>query len=169
MMGGQADEVRALIVAAFANASYPGDDHVVPNPDHCPECQDVATALRGKHWRDLPPPLILEQKDALPLLSPEAFRFFLPAYMLAWMDTETAMGGDSVIMNLKPANKAGSKQVWFEAGDGRLTEAQVQAVRSFLEFVDAKEQRYWDREGLERPENKILRRALSYWQQRSRA
>jgi hypothetical protein len=54
--------------------------------DYDPEYRDVAHAFQGKHWRELSPAFIREQRDALPLLSPAAFRFFLPAYMLACLD-----------------------------------------------------------------------------------
>lgn len=80
------DELRSMIVHAFADVRYPGDDHIVADPDHCPECEDVAAAFRGRHWKELTPALIFERKDALPLLRPEAFRYFLPAYLLACVD-----------------------------------------------------------------------------------
>jgi hypothetical protein len=71
-----------LIEAAFADVPYPGDDHIVDHQD-CPECDDVRDFFRGKSWRELKFPELHAFHGSLPLLTPEAFHYFLPGYMLA--------------------------------------------------------------------------------------
>jgi hypothetical protein len=57
---------RESIESAFAEVPYPGDDNIADH-QNCLECEELRTYLH----------------EALPLLTPEAFRFFLPGYMLA--------------------------------------------------------------------------------------
>lgn len=80
-------ELGAAIAGAFAAVPAPGPAALVSGDvDYDPEYRDVAHAFEGKHWRELSPAFIREHRDALPLLSPAAFRFFLPAYLLACLD-----------------------------------------------------------------------------------
>jgi hypothetical protein len=74
---------RELIESAFAEVPYPGDDNIADHQD-CLECDDVRAFFRGKSWRDLKLPEL--RGLPLPLLTPEAFHYFLPGYMLACLD-----------------------------------------------------------------------------------
>jgi hypothetical protein len=77
---------RELIEAAFADVPYPGDDNIADHQD-CLECDDVRAFFCSKSWRDLKFP---ELRDfPLPLLTPAAFHYFLPGYMLACLDDWT--------------------------------------------------------------------------------
>jgi hypothetical protein len=80
-------ELEILLQIAFAETTYPGDSKIVAcDAAHlacCPECREALAYFRGQHWRDL-----LQGKDTLPrsygglvLLTPEARRFFFPAYV----------------------------------------------------------------------------------------
>lgn len=73
---------RELIEAAFAEVPYPGDDNIALH-ENCLECDDLRAYLRGKSWRDLKFPELRSFHESLPLLTPVAFRYFLPGYMLA--------------------------------------------------------------------------------------
>jgi hypothetical protein len=76
---------QELIEAAFADATYPGDDNIAEH-QNCPECDDVRAYFRGKAWRDLKFPELHQFHESLPLLTPQAFRYFLPGYMTAVLD-----------------------------------------------------------------------------------
>jgi hypothetical protein len=73
---------RESIESAFAEVPYPGDDNIADH-QNCLECEELRTYLRGKTWKELSFPKLHDFHEALPLLTPEAFRFFLPGYMLA--------------------------------------------------------------------------------------
>jgi hypothetical protein len=73
-------EVAQVIIKAFAAAPYPGDDAIV-KPDS--EGADLLAALQGKTWDDLDIGTIATCHIDMPLLTPEAFRYYLPAFMMA--------------------------------------------------------------------------------------
>lgn len=76
--------VRATIRKAFARTPYPGDEKlVIARAGEDPECDQIAESFRGKNWRELPAGVIRGFADSLPLFTPAAFRYYLPAYMLA--------------------------------------------------------------------------------------
>jgi hypothetical protein len=70
-----------LIRKAFADISYPGDDDIAHHTD-CLECDEIRAYFRGKSWDEIKFPELREYQ-ALALLAPAAFRYFLPGYMLA--------------------------------------------------------------------------------------
>ena len=78
------DELRQrlgrLIEEAFADTPYPGDDCISkPNEDG----SDLVRAFRGQSWRDLQLNIITNYHVDMALMTPEAFRYYLPAFMLA--------------------------------------------------------------------------------------
>jgi hypothetical protein len=75
--------VRERISAAFADTPSPAENEVVAAPPGAdPEYDQVAAAFRGKRWQDLEPGQVLSFADSLPLFTPKALRYYLPAYML---------------------------------------------------------------------------------------
>ena len=79
--------VQEAIRRAFASSVYPGDDQL-RGSDMGDEPYEVEQAFRGKRrWQDLDPRWLDEVPDglssALSFLSDAAFRFYLPAYLLA--------------------------------------------------------------------------------------
>jgi hypothetical protein len=92
---GPTDRAAALvrtIDAAFARLPYPGDDRIVPSEyDRDGEARRILRLLRGWHWRDLPFDRLVLLKASLSWLTPEAYRFYLPAFMVfPVVDFETA-------------------------------------------------------------------------------
>src|SRR5208282_331171 len=74
------------IEEAFAGVVYPGDDNITRCPYNCSECGRVAAFFKGKTVRDLTNEELRAHHVALTLFTPEAFHFFLPAFMLVSMD-----------------------------------------------------------------------------------
>lgn len=76
------DEIRHRIEVAFALTPYPGDGNIAPHD--CGECAAIRDALKNTDWRDwLEVPVAeLRRYAVLPLLSPEALRYFLPAFLI---------------------------------------------------------------------------------------
>lgn len=105
-MTGPSDRSAALvhtIDAAFAGLPYPGDDQIVPAVYAGDgEAKRIQRILRGWHWRDLPFDRLVLLKSALTWLTPVAYQFYLPAFMvISVVDFETAdVLPDAVISSL---------------------------------------------------------------------
>jgi len=72
-------EVCRLIHLAFPSEPFEG---VVTRGCKCDECEELQKSLRGHSWTDLTDETFEAQFGGLPLLSPEAFRSFLPAWLV---------------------------------------------------------------------------------------
>lgn len=78
--------VASLIRTAFAQTPYPGDHFLVGSREGC-EPEDEAGSFRGRtDWRGIEPSFLDGHYAALSFFSEGAFRFYLPAFMLANLD-----------------------------------------------------------------------------------
>lgn len=77
------NDTRRRIEIAFAETPYPGDQNITPH--ECSECAAIRNALKGTDWHDWieAPVAELRRHAVLPLFSPEALRYFLPAFLIA--------------------------------------------------------------------------------------
>jgi hypothetical protein len=73
-------ELTDKIDQAFSNVPYPGDEKVASCP--CPECEDVRRDFCGQTPATIESEVIAHNFESLRLFSPEAYQFFLPAYLL---------------------------------------------------------------------------------------
>lgn len=125
------------IIAAFSERRYPGDGHLVydTSGQHL-ECDQIARAFEGKHWNSLSPSFIFSHNSALSFFSPEAFRYYLPAFLLAAItDIDAAdIAVDSTISNLTVPDDANLLASFWENISG-LTESEKKAIQAFLEFM----------------------------------
>ncbi len=68
---------------SFQSLEYPGDLNIVyDNTGNHLECMEVQEAFRGKHWSEVNHEVLLRQKAGLFFMTPAAFRFYFPAYLL---------------------------------------------------------------------------------------
>ena len=79
--------LKKLIVEAFANVPYPGDDNITKCPYNCSECRRIAVYFKGKSNTGCTAEDLRNYHVALSLFTPEAFHFFLPGFMLASVDS----------------------------------------------------------------------------------
>lgn len=77
--------LKQTIETAFAEVPYPGDDNITRCPYHCAECRRIADFFKGKTWPHLTLEGLRAHHVALSLFTPEAFHYFLPAFMLVSM------------------------------------------------------------------------------------
>jgi hypothetical protein len=85
------ETVKALIRGAFTEARYPGDRALVRSVGDEPD--EVVELFRGKDdWRVLPAEFVDKAGAASPcalsFFSAAAFRFYLPAYLIADLDRQ---------------------------------------------------------------------------------
>jgi hypothetical protein len=83
--------VQESIESAFADVPYPGDDRIADHKD-CPECDDVRKHFRGATWHGHTVAELQQYQSVLPLFTPAALQYFLPAYMIvslgAWSEAD---------------------------------------------------------------------------------
>ena len=132
------DALKHQIEAAFVNTPRPDDDHIGYNPEDW-ESAELTEAFKGKHWKELDPAEL--NYNSSNFLSPEGFRHYLPAYLIAALDDYGDLLPHTVynlIPNLNPDDLSLEKP---EPQDGkherfeRLSPTEKQAVRAFLEYV----------------------------------
>jgi hypothetical protein len=149
-------DLKLRIDEAFGEMPYPGDEHIVACD--CWECEDVKSALKGLHWRDVD--VSFERLDhlweALSFLSPEGFHFYLPACMIiSVMDFDRAdIIPNCVISRLTPLYASDIDRLSRERDRGMMTEyhRSGEAERRFLERVS----------GLNEAQCKVIRQFLEY-------
>ena len=79
--------LNQTIKAAFASVPYPGDNNITRCPYHCKPCQEIADYFKGKGWEGHSVEDLRDNHTALSLFTPEAFHYFLPAFMLASIES----------------------------------------------------------------------------------
>jgi hypothetical protein len=153
----EVDALKNLIRQAFADVPYPGDGHLVAHANYGDEYTWTMEAFRGlDNWRTLEPVFLDNPLDgwgnALYFFTPAAFRFYLPAYLLADLDKqlERVEPSFSLCFGLTDADQAKPMsrktrlearyrggQTTFEVRSQRFadfTPAQVDAVVAYLRY-----------------------------------
>src|SRR4051812_8361468 len=127
------DAVKRKLFEGFSLTPYPGDEQLVTvRDDPDPERQEVETAFKGKDWKDVSVGMVRDYKDALPLFTPVAFRYYLPAYMTGCVDCprEVDVALDSTLVSLTPPKRRSGWQ-WdrFWARAQQFDEHERDAIR----------------------------------------
>lgn len=144
------EQTKRLIADAFARVKYPGDGNLCGSTDG-DEPIRVNRDFRGKnHWQSLRAQFIDESPDglasALSMFSHEAFRFYLPAYLLA--DLDNKLQRSDPVFHLthgldessagKPINpRRYGRMTWADYAQERFagfTPAQAAAIVGYLQY-----------------------------------
>ena len=89
------------LYVAFAEAPRPSEKEITPH--RCGECDEVASRLAPHEHTEVPDKDMHWLGDCLPLLSPKAFRYFLPSFV-AFCLTHRESSLDALInYNLAPS------------------------------------------------------------------
>jgi hypothetical protein len=70
-------------------------------PHDCVECDALQKRLASITWLQLPMEFVIENDDVLPLLSKEAYRAFLPAWLLASVRDPGGPNARILMVNLR--------------------------------------------------------------------
>jgi hypothetical protein len=158
--------VKSKILTAFAAAPYPGDHNLVlAEAGRDPESSEIAQAFRGKRWNEISSETLREFAQALPLFTPRAFRYYLPAYMLETVNSQDPEDvlKDFVPFNLTPPGDQGKTQdVFFAERAGLFSLAERDAIASFLGQMMQLRIAEW-RGAQMQPEIDRLQRAVDFW------
>ena len=135
------DKERMLLQTAVNNAfkdvKCPGDDNVL-SPD-CMDTTDIEDFIRDSiwktDWRQIPAEVIDYNYESLSFFSPDAYRFYLPAYLVRSLDTFITADInvlDFTVYDLVP-NKTLLKR--FNLRKQALSNQQKLVIVELLEFV----------------------------------
>ena len=74
------DNLKRQILESFANTEPPTTEILVEHS--CSECRAIRRVFRDENWQTIMPRKIKWAYDKLPLFTPEAHCYFLPAFLL---------------------------------------------------------------------------------------
>jgi hypothetical protein len=100
----------------------------------------VVQFFAGKSWEEISWNELLKYKGdcsaCLSFMSPEAYRYYLPSYMLVALDhyLESDVSADSAWWSLAPPTDPMLNQYWVDRVVG-FSQAQKEAILSFLQFI----------------------------------
>jgi len=174
--------LTARIRQVFATQEYPGDENLVC--DHSSddlELVELATVFRGKHWADIPPQLLEYHCSVLSFFTAQAFRYYLPAFMLGYINHYEILDNVSffLISHLTCPDRSDWEvtQGWSEKTIESMPEQIKDMMRKIkrdlrdlleeqggIETVDT-QQRVWFMkrvEGFSREEKAVIREFLEY-------
>ncbi|MFC1997766.1 DUF6714 family protein [Chloroflexota bacterium] len=159
------NELRKLIEHTFAEVPYPGDNNL-RNSNEGVEPFLLEEEFKGKDdWKSLSPNFIDQAPDgfssALSFFSKEAFRFYLPAYLMADMDGKLVY--TDIVFYLTYGLTDSTKDIpvnpkrygsftWFEYVSERfavLTREQAETIRLYLKRKLGEPDLVYEREGIE--------------------
>jgi hypothetical protein len=133
------------------------------------ESGETVHVFAGRHWKELPLEFLSAHLMKLSNLTPEAFRYYLPAYLLASLrrlsPAEAEKGAvnipETVVYHLSPAGRESFAPDRFWATVSGLTLEQKIFIRDFL--------RWWDEEVREYlpwlpPDDEIKIAVRRYWE-----
>ena len=127
------------IEGAFQDVPYPGDDNIAANKRD--EYEEGLAAFKGKHWKDITFEFLVPYlKSSATFFTPEAYRFYLPAYLMVVAEYyfESDVLSDFIIWGLILPFE-GECEPWeideFHKRFDSLTAKQKKAIKSFLEFI----------------------------------
>ncbi len=173
-MTASASSVKMRIEYAFADAKYPGDQRLVDS-DEGSEPELVARDFKGKSdWHALKADFIDRSPDelatALAFFSDEAFRFYLPAYLIADLDGLLKLADPAYHLThgFDDGSRVGrvnslrfGEMTWSDYAVRRcsgLSAEQVDAVAAYLELKAEKASAH---------DKNIINQALAnYWRKR---
>lgn len=127
--------LREQIEEAFRDSVYPGHSNIVYDLRYA-DCREVAEAFKAKHWKDVPLEVLLHYHESLSFFSDEAFRFYLPAYLLIAVERygEADVIPLYVLFSLQPPPTGEERDRFLRRMEG-FTRAQREAIKSFLRFM----------------------------------
>lgn len=131
-------KLKAEIEAAFADVPYPGDRNLVET--RIPEDLDAAVFFKGikwQDWKEKPAQLLSPRVNGyLFSLSPSAFRYYLPLYMIfALTDYYAAdLLPDEIISSVTFGGVDAKWREHTERQMSLMTPMQLKVILEYLEF-----------------------------------
>lgn len=136
----QIESLKKEIIEAFGKVGMPGWDNIALH--ECEECRGVQKSFINVKWQKAGDELLEANYDKIPLFSPAAFHYFLPAYLLYTLrnfDDEFSEVCEFTLYALTPGKswrgESGEISSYWIEKFRPFTERQMNAVYSFLELA----------------------------------
>lgn len=161
-----ARQVETRIIEAFAGAPKPAFQEIAGNRNTL-EARQVAAFLQSRTWNDLTLPVLRgyhgDPSAMLAFLSPKAFRYYLPAFLLAVIrDFRRAdMLVDTTLAAVAPSTTLSGSEHLLAHGMEKLSELSLDesnAICAWLGFLNEQYRREFDGTQLDL--------ALEFWRDR---
>ena len=129
--------LKQLIEEAFTGVAYPGDNNITRCPYNCSECRRVAEYFKGKTLTGYTAEELRGYHVALTLFTPEAFHYFLPAFMLVSLGSyeKGDVLPDAIRFHFEYSQEI---QGHFPVRMSKLSPAQRKAIIDYLVFMESK-------------------------------
>ena len=114
---------------AFKSAPRPELDQIALH--RCCECDRVRDDFSKYDAKEVPDDLLHYHGDSIPLLSPIAFRYFLPRYVEFTYNNPDANATDNLLYNLSPDDK--NSEFWKGRCDS-FTKQEKQVIIQYLQY-----------------------------------
>jgi hypothetical protein len=127
----QIEQLRQTILATFPMADPPPHNEITSHP--CDECAEVASDFSGVKWWSADPVLIDENFDDLPLFTPRAYRYYLPAFLLRALDS---FDPDNLVTEFCIFDLSGDPHDdWYRKRIEQLTSDEAAISATFLRYI----------------------------------
>lgn len=141
------DIIISGIKAAFAAREYPGDNNLaeesIGDPTYEGNC--VANYFRGKSWENVTSASILADRTLDPhgflyVLTPESFAYYMPAFLIEAMSTESAPDlAETLIFALSPADdKNPQVALWKNEHMKLFTKDELEVIEKAYDYINGK-------------------------------
>lgn len=129
--------LKQTIERAFADVSMPEDGNITHCPYHCSECGRIAAFFKGRSSGGLTLEEMRAQHVALSLFTPDAFHYFLPAFMLASLGSyeKGDVIPDAIRFHFECSHEMKSH---FAIRLSKFTPEQREAIIEYLVFMEEK-------------------------------
>jgi uncharacterized protein DUF6714 len=122
-------ELAQKIENAFANTTYPGDNNM--------GASDVDELVGQRDWRQVPLKTLLWNQTDMQTFSPQAFHFYVPAFLCAVLrNPEAEDMADSIIYELTPSSPGESIKSIAEWAFPLFSDQQKAVILEFLQMYE---------------------------------
>lgn len=137
-------ELAHQVELAFASVPYPGDDKIVAHPNTS-LASHLPALLAGKHWKEVPLEVIIQENLSLALFTPEGFRFYLPAFLRAALlyPDQVDILPSNIFSRLTPPDEEIQMQDFLNRVNG-FTQEQIESIKAFVKMYVSIESSYPD-------------------------
>jgi hypothetical protein len=131
------DTVKRSIQDAFGVAREPPTGDISAND--CSFCIRLTESFAARRWEDLDPATVDQHAGDIHLLSPQAFIYYLPAFLCRAIDHPIEDGiGSSEVLDFTVHSLCDEElptDTWWADRAPHLSPSQKAAVKAFLEWV----------------------------------
>lgn len=132
----QLENLKQKIIKAFEGVPFPQGIIAL---HECEECREVRKTFANKNWKTIEPEILEENFGIIPLFSPEAFHFFLPAFLIYslehFSDNDTTC--EYTIYAVTPSKETAVKNAidYWRRKFENFSPEQLNCIYTFLDFV----------------------------------